>query len=564
MDLIVASSGLSAIAAKQATRVIPIVFLNVSDPVGQGIVASLAYSGANITGVVEDELFQLTAKRMQLLKDAIPQTAKLAVLMNSDSATDQAQWQQLELAASSLKVMLRPVVARRASEFESTFAAIGRDRPDALFVMLSGLNITNRRLIVELAAESRLPVMSAFKEATEVGGLMSYGSNRIDRFRQAAVYVTKILKGAKPSDLPVEQPTKYELVINLKTAKALGLEIPPDAARPRRRGDRVRRREFIALLGGAAAGWPLAARAQQRNGPVRIGLLPLGSSANVYDRSLVEAFQQGLRQVRLIEGRDIILDVVWISGDTDQAVGEVLRRGAELLIPCGSSASVAAKRQTSTIPILFLSVGDPKAMGLVETLPHPGGNATGFSDILADLSGKLVDLARELSKPQTTVDYLWYTAWPDGQNRFHATEQAAQVAGLTLRPKGIADILELDNALAAIKRSGSTTLIVQPSPFTYGQRGPIIASAMKNGLGTIFAFPVAAREGSLIAYGPDYLHMYRRAPFYVDRILKGAKPADLPVEQPTKVELLINLQCAKALGIEMPLSLLVRADELIE
>jgi putative ABC transport system substrate-binding protein len=143
----------------------------------------------------------------------------------------------------------------------------------------------------------------------------------------------------------------------------------------------VKRREFIALIGGAA-GWPLAARAQQRNGPVRIGVLPLGSSTNVYDRSLVEAFQQGLRQVRLIEGRDIILDVVWISGDTDQAVGEVLRRGAELLIPCGSSASVAAKRQTSTIPILFLSVGDPKAMGLVETLPHTGGNATGFSDIL--------------------------------------------------------------------------------------------------------------------------------------------------------------------------------------
>ena len=164
---------------------------------------------------------------MQLLKDAIPQTAKLAVLMNPDSATDQAQWQQLELAASSLKVMLRPVVARRASEFESTFAAIGRDRPDALFVMLSALNLTNRRLIVELAAESHLPVMSAFKEATEVGGLMSYGSNRIDRFRHAAVYVTKILKGAKPSDLPVEQPTKYELVINLKTARALGLDIPP-------------------------------------------------------------------------------------------------------------------------------------------------------------------------------------------------------------------------------------------------------------------------------------------------------------------------------------------------
>ena len=326
----------------------------------------------------------------------------------------------------------------------------------------------------------------------------------------------------------------------------------------------ILRREFITLVGGAAAAWPLAAWAQQANGPVRLGFLPLGSSSNAYDGSLVEAFRQGLRQVGLIENRDIVLDVVWISGDPDQAVSEVLRRGAQLLIPCGSSASVAAKRQTSSIPIVFVSVGDPKAMGLVETLAQPAGNATGFSDILADLSGKLVDLARELSKPRTTVDYLWYKAWPDGPNRYRSTEQAARAAGLELRSIGIADISELDHALADIRQSGSTTLIIQPSPFTYGQRGRIIASAMKQGLGTIFAFPVAAREGSLVAYGPDYLHMYRRAPFYVDRVLKGTKPADLPVEQPTKVELLINLQSANALGIEIPLPLLIRADELLE
>jgi putative ABC transport system substrate-binding protein len=326
----------------------------------------------------------------------------------------------------------------------------------------------------------------------------------------------------------------------------------------------MRRREFIAALGGAAVALPLAGRAQSPKSPIRIGFLPLGSPSNSYDRSLVEAFQQGLRLVGLIENRDIVLDVVWMGDDPDQAVSEVVRRGADVLIPCGSSASVAAKRQTSTIPIVFLNVGDPMAMGLVESLSRPGRNATGFSDILAELSGKLVDLARELSKPQTTVDYLWHTAWPDGQNRYQATEQAAQVAGMKLRSKGIADIAELDSALTAMKQNGSTTLIVQPSPFTYGQRGRIIASAMKNRLGTIFAFPVAAREGSLIAYGPDYLHMYRRAPLYVDRILKGTKPADLPVERPAKVEFLINLQTAKTLGIEVPLSLLVRADELIE
>jgi putative ABC transport system substrate-binding protein len=325
----------------------------------------------------------------------------------------------------------------------------------------------------------------------------------------------------------------------------------------------MRRREFITFVGSAAL-WPLTVRAEQSKGPIRLGFLPLGSPSNSYDQSLVEAFRQGLRQVGFVENRDIVLDIVWTSGDPNQAVSETLRRGAELLIPCGSSASVAAKRQTSTIPIVFLSVGDPIAMGLVDSLPHPGRNATGFSDILGNLSGKLIDLASELIKPQTTIDYLWQTNWPDGQNRYEATEKAAQVAGMKLRSKGFADITELDSAVMAMKQSGSTALIVQPSPLSYAQRGRIIAAAMKNSLGTIFAFPIAAREGSLIAYGPDYVQMYRRAPLYVHRVLQGTKPADLPVEQPARIEFLINLHAAKTLGIEVPLSLLVRADELLE
>src|SRR5438067_8555604 len=187
----------------------------------------------------------------------------------------------------------------------------------------------------------------------------------------------------------------------------------------------MRRREFITLLGGAVAS-PFAVRAQNAKPPTRIGFLPMGSPSNSYDRSLVEAFRQGLRQVGLVENRDIVLDVVWISGDPDQAVIDVMQRGAELLVPTGSSASVAAKRYAGTIPIVFISVGNPIAMGLVESLSRPGRNATGFSDILADLGGKLVDLARDLSKPQGAVDYLWHTAWPDGQNRYQATVQAAE------------------------------------------------------------------------------------------------------------------------------------------
>jgi putative ABC transport system substrate-binding protein len=326
----------------------------------------------------------------------------------------------------------------------------------------------------------------------------------------------------------------------------------------------MKRREFITLIGSAAAAWPVAARAQQQKGPIRLGFVPIGSPENAYDLSLVEAFRQGLRQVGLVENQNIVLDVVWSGNDPDHAVTEALRHGAELLITSGSSTSAAAQRQTSTTPIVFLNVGDPVAIGLVESLSRPGRNATGFSDILADLSGKLVDLARELDKMQTTVSYLWHTAWPDGQHRYVSTKEAAEKVGLELQSKGITNTAQLNDALIEIKQSGARVLIVQPSPFTYSERGQIIGAAIKYGLGTIFAFPVAAREGSLIAYGPDYLHMYSRAPIYVERILKGSKPADLPVEQPTKVELLVNLHTAKTLGIEVPLALLVRADELLE
>jgi putative ABC transport system substrate-binding protein len=328
----------------------------------------------------------------------------------------------------------------------------------------------------------------------------------------------------------------------------------------------VRRRELITLLGSAAAAWPLRATAQQADRPIRIGLLPFGSPSNAYDKSLVDAFRSGLRQAGLIEGRDIVLDIVWTSGsdaDTNKAVEDLIGRGAALLVPTGSTASVATKRHTSTIPIVFISVGNPVAMGLVENLAHPGGNATGFSDIFSDLSGKLVQYERAISK-QVTIYYFWHTAWPDGKNRFQATEQAVQSVGVKLQARGIAESTEIDQAIKALKLDGATTIIVQPSPFTYRERSHIIGTASDNGLATIFGFSAAARDGALLAYGPDYLHMNQRAPFYVSQILKGTKPADLPVELPAKINLLVNLKTAKALGLEMPLSLLIRADELIE
>jgi len=228
MDVIVTSANEATLAAKRANTKIPVVMVNVTDPLGYGIVASLAQPEVNITGLAQDDSAEIAAKRMQVLKDAVPQAARVAALMDPDLPDSQAQWQQLERAALSLNVKPRQLVARQRTELESAFAAIGSDRPDAIFVIINPLNFVHRRLIADLAAKSRLPTMSPLREFTEVGGLMSYGSVRVEAFRRAAIYVGKILKGAKPGDLPVEQPTKYELVINLKTARSLNLEIPRD------------------------------------------------------------------------------------------------------------------------------------------------------------------------------------------------------------------------------------------------------------------------------------------------------------------------------------------------
>jgi putative ABC transport system substrate-binding protein len=273
-----------------------------------------------------------------------------------------------------------------------------------------------------------------------------------------------------------------------------------------------------------------------------------------------------LREAGVVENRDVLLEVVWIGSepDTSQEVSDLIQRGTKLLIPCGSSAAAAAMRQTTTIPILFVSVGNPVGIGLVKSLSHPGRNATGFSDMLAELSGKYVELARELARPQAPVDYLWHTLWPDGQYRFQATEQAARSLGVKLRSRGIGDIGEAHDVMAAMKKDGAVTLIIQPSPFTYRQRHRLIALATSQGLGTIFPFPAAASDGAMIAFGPDYVHMYRRVGVYVDRILKGARPAELAVQQPTKFDLIVNLKAAKAVGVAIPQSLLQRADHLVQ
>jgi putative ABC transport system substrate-binding protein len=228
VDLIVASGSQNNRAAQQATSSIPIVMVNAIDPVAEGLVVSLARPGGNITGLVSVESAELTGKGIQLFKDAVPQISRLAVLMNPDTTTDQSQLKVLEGAAQSFDIALQVVRTRSGSELVHAFARVMQGRPNALFAMNDGLNLANRRIIVAFATEHRLPSMHAFSEAARDGGLMAYATNRPDLFRRAATYASKILKGAKAADLPIEQPTKFELVVNLQTAKILGLTISRD------------------------------------------------------------------------------------------------------------------------------------------------------------------------------------------------------------------------------------------------------------------------------------------------------------------------------------------------
>ena len=327
----------------------------------------------------------------------------------------------------------------------------------------------------------------------------------------------------------------------------------------------IHRRGFNILLASAVT-WPLITHAQQTNNPFRIGYVPLGLPTNAADQSFVAAFRNGLRDVGLIENRDVTIDITWVANESDypQAVSDLLQRGAMLLVTGGSSATAAAQRHTSTIPIIFAPAGNPVGTKFVASLSHPGGNITGFSDVLANLSGKYVQFGIELGKAHAPIDYLWQTEWPDGKNRLDTSTRAAQSLGVELRARGFAHIDDAKDVLAAMKNAGAVAIVVQPSPLTNRYRGRLIEWGMAHGLGMIMAWPVAAREGALIGYGPDYADMYRRVGSYVLRIIKGEKPANLPVQEPTKFPLLINAKSAKAIGISFPPALIVAADEVID
>jgi putative tryptophan/tyrosine transport system substrate-binding protein len=328
----------------------------------------------------------------------------------------------------------------------------------------------------------------------------------------------------------------------------------------------VRRREFITLVGGVAA-WPLAARAQQPGQMRRIGVLMNVAADNPRGQAGVAAFQQVLQQLGWSDGRNVRIDTRWGANDIDldrKYAAELVALAPDVILASSTPSVTALQHVTRTLPIVFVQVSDPVGAGVVDTLARPGGNTTGFMNFEYSLSGKWLELLKQIAPSVTRVAILRDPANPAGIGQFSSIQAAAQSLGVEVRPLTARDAAEIERAIAAFARLANGGLIVTPSAGNAVHRELITTLAARYKLPTIYSDRLNVTEGGLISYGPDRVDEFRRAAGYVDRILKGEKPADLPVQAPTKYELVINLKTAKALGLDVQHSLVARADEVIE
>jgi putative ABC transport system substrate-binding protein len=328
----------------------------------------------------------------------------------------------------------------------------------------------------------------------------------------------------------------------------------------------MNRREVIAGLGSAAA-WPLVARAQQGDPVRRIGVLMAPDENDPEGKRRYSAFIQALADLGWTDGRNVRLDLGWGRGDRDrtQALAhELVGLQPDIILTGGVPATAAVQRETRTIPIVFSIVADPVASGFVARLDRPGGNSTGFATSEASMGGKWLELLLEIAPGLKRAAIMFNPETAAVSTFMPSFETAARSLKVAPIITPVHSDVEIETAILALGREPGGGLVVMPDVFTLVHRAPIISAAARNNMPAVFGLSSFARDGVLLACGPDQVDLYRRAASYVDRILRGAKPAELPVQFPTKFEMAVNLKTAKALGLTVPQSILLRADEVIE
>jgi putative ABC transport system substrate-binding protein len=328
----------------------------------------------------------------------------------------------------------------------------------------------------------------------------------------------------------------------------------------------IRRRDFIAGLGGAAA-WPVVAHAQQPQRLRRIGVLTPGDENDPLAKYRVPAFTQALADSGWTDGRNLRIDLRWGSGDIYRMralAQELVGLQPDIIVTSGTPATVAVQRETRTIPIVFVNVGDPVASGIVPRLNQPSGNITGFGILEVSLGGKWLELLSEIAPGLKRAAILFNPDMGIASAYMPSLETAARSLKVEQIIKPVHSDVEIEAAITALGREPGGGLVVIPEAFAFVHRGPIISAAARNSVPAVYAESFFARDGGLLSYGADQVDTYRRGATYVDRILRGEKPGDLPVQFPTKFEMVVNRKTANALGLAVPPSIMLRADEVIE
>jgi putative tryptophan/tyrosine transport system substrate-binding protein len=329
----------------------------------------------------------------------------------------------------------------------------------------------------------------------------------------------------------------------------------------------MRRREFITLLGGAVAAWPLAARAQQRERMRRVGVLLPFAPDHPVGQARIAALLQELQRLGWTEGRSVRIDIRWTGANPENIrkhADELVASAPDIIFANAPPAVGPLLQATRTVPILFVAVPDPVGAGFVDSLARPGRNATGFTPYEFAIGAKWLELLKELAPRVTRAAVIRDPTIPTGIGQFGAIQSVAPSVGVEVSPVNVRDAGEMERAIAAFGRSSNGGLIVTGSAWAQHHRDLIVSLAPRYKLPAVYLERFFVTNGGLISYGPDFVDQYRRAASYVDRILKGEKPADLPVQAPTKYELVINLKTARALGLTIPDKLLALADEVIE
>ena len=332
-------------------------------------------------------------------------------------------------------------------------------------------------------------------------------------------------------------------------------------------GHEMNRRSFIGTLAGGLQAASVAAEAQPARKVWRIGFLNIGFREGTGSDVRLAAFVQGLRELGYVEGRNLMLEIRYAEGRTERfraLAVELAGLNVDVLVATSTPGALAAKQATTTIPIVMAAVGEPVEVGLVASLAHPGGNVTGLSLIAPQLAAKRLDLLKQAVPKLSRVTVLWNSANQGMRARFDQTQGGAHLLGVAIHSVTVQGPDDFDPLFGAMTRDRSDSLLVLADTVTIANRQRTIEFAARNRVPAIYEIRAFVDDGGLMSYGIDMSDHYRRAALYVDKILKGARPADLPVEQPTKFELIINLKTARALGLTIPPSLLQRADQVIE